>query len=160
MRPRFIILVIALIVFSQAGCSVIHIPNYIKDENPYKRTFYAPYTLVHELTVQALEKHGWSVEGESNPALFERSREVEGAEYKQTLLYTQIRKLSLVLGMRLTRINVYLRTTADSATEVEVRYVTVTTTSVKTFYNYKNDKAVNAILQSIEDLLTQFRSSL
>ena len=80
-----------------SGCANIIIPNYIQDQNPYTKTFYAPFEKVHELTIRAIEDAGWAVQEEADPALFERGRELVDSGRQQTLVFTKIRQFSFSL---------------------------------------------------------------
>lgn len=142
-----------LLLVTLIGCASINIPNYIQDKHPYKRTLYASFDKVHEMTVQTLEDFGWRIERESDPGLFERERENGESRNKQTLIFTEIRKTSLFVGSRYARMNAYLRETADNATEIEIRYLTVTSALFKSFNDYRNDRAVERILDRIEEAL-------
>jgi len=71
------------------------------------------------------------------------------------LILTQARQVGLFLGTRYARINVYVQSTDDVTTDVEIRYMTANSVGFKTFYNYKHDKSVERLFQSIEKNLTQ-----
>lgn len=146
---KFLYIFLALVL---TGCASITIPNYIQDKNPYKRTLYAPFDKVREVTIQTFEDFGWAVEKESKPALFERERE-SGNGGKQTLLFSKIRQTSFFVGSRYSRLNVYLREMASNKTEVEIRYLTVTSVLFKSFYGYKNDRSIERIFRRIEEKL-------
>lgn len=143
----------ALLLLCFTGCASIAVPNYIQDKNPYKRVFYAPFDHAREVTIQTLEESGWVVERESKPALFERERDLESGN-KQTLIFTEVRQTSFFIGSRYAKINAYVYETASNETEVEIRYVTVTSLMFKNFYGYKHDKAVEHIFRNIEKNLS------
>jgi len=147
---RKILSVFLLLVLT--GCSSVRVPNYIQDRHPYKRTFYVQFDKVRETAIQTFEEFGWTIKKESEPALFERERE-SGSSGKQTLLLTEIRETSLFIGSRYARLNAYLRETANNETEVELRYLTVTSVPFKSFNMYKNDGAVERIFKHIEEEL-------
>jgi hypothetical protein len=139
------------LLLALGGCASVTIPNYIQDKYPYKRTFYAPFDQVREAAVQTFGEFGWTIGKESEPALFERER--ESGSSKQTLLFTEIRQTSFFVGSRYARLNAYLRATADHETEVEIRYLTVTSVPFKRFHHYKNDRAIERIFRHIEGKL-------
>lgn len=141
----FVFLLLAL-----GGCASVTIPNYIRDRYPYKRTFYAPFDEVRAAVVQTFEELGWRIGRESEPALFERQRE---SGRRQTLLFTEIRQTSLFVASRYARINAYVAATADNETEVEIRYLTVTSMPFKRFDGYRNDRAVKRIFKHMEKTL-------
>ena len=134
------------------GCASVTIPSYITDKNPYKRTYYGMYQEVLDATNAALKDLGWAVEGQAEPATFERSR-VMDANLKQTLIFTKVRQTSMVLGSRYARMNIFVREQVDNQAEVEVRYVTVSSVGFKAMYDYTEDRAVNHILDSIQKKL-------
>jgi hypothetical protein len=140
-----------ILLFTISGCASVNIPNYIHDKFPYKQTYYAPFSTVHENAVKTLEDLGWKIEKESDPALFERGRDIGNNGREQTLVFTEIRQFSFFIGSGYTRLNMYLRGTADQATEVEIRYLRVTSMMFKNFYNYKNDHAVDRIFKRMEE---------
>ena len=140
---------LALIVLSSIiGCASVSVPNYIKDEHPYRKIFYASFDDVHAATVQALESSGWPVKNEADPALFETQREVSG---RQTLIFTKLREASFGVSSRHTRLNAFLRVMPDKAIEVEIRSLKITSTAVKRFNNYRNDQNVDQIFKRIEE---------
>ena len=149
MKKFFLILTLLSLI----GCANITIPNYIQDKNPYERTFYAQFDKVREVLTEAFEESGWTIEKESDPALFERERGLENGN-KQTLIFTEIRQTSFFVGSRYTRINAYLHEMANNETEVEIRYVTVSSIMFKSFYGYRNDRAVEHIFSKIEENLS------
>ena len=144
-----------LLILFLAGCASITIPNYIHDKHPISKTFYAPYDQVHTVTLKALSDLGWNVEKEADPALYERGRQFQDTSRQQTLIFTDINQLSFFAGSKYARLNVFLRVTADKATEVEVRYLKVTSVMFKTLYNYKNDRLVERFFNLIEEELDQ-----
>lgn len=140
-----------ILLLTISGCASVIIPNYIHDKFPYKQTYYASFNKVYESAVKALEDFGWAVEKESDPALFERERDIGDNNQEQTLLFTEIHQFSFFIGSRYTRLNLYLRVTADKATEVEIRYLKVTSVLFKNFYNYRSDHSADRIFRRIEE---------
>jgi len=132
------------------GCTSFTIPNYIHDKHPSLKTFYVPYDQVHAATLKVLGDLGWRIEKEADPALYERGRHFQDASHQQTLIFTDINQFSFFAGSRFSRLNVFLHVTADKATEVEVRYLKVTSIMFKAFYNYKNDRLADRIFERIE----------
>ena len=72
---------------------------------------------------------------------------------QQILLFTQIRETGLFLATRYARMNVFVKTAPQDATDVEVRYMTVTSFPLKTFYSYQKDKFVNKVFRGIRSRL-------
>lgn len=138
------------LVLTLSGCASINIPNYIQDKHPKQQTFYAAYDQVHGATTKALNDLGWAIEAESDPALFERERESQDSSRQQTLIFTNIHQFPFFVGSRYARLNVFLQITADKATEVEIRYIKVTSLLFKTFNNYKNDRLMDHLFKRIE----------
>ena len=143
------------ILFFIGGCASINIPEYIQDENPYKHKFYASFEGVYSGVLSVLEEDGWTVEKEVDPIVFERN-ESGGDLNKQTLIITEVRPISLFLGTRYARLNIYLRENKKKdITEIEIRYITINSTLVKTFQNYKHNHAVSRLFDKIENKLAQ-----
>ena len=143
-----ILLILALMAVS--GCASINVPNYVKDEHPYKRSFYAPFEKVRAAADGALAEYGWTVIRESDPALFEVDRASEGGAQPQTLMFTEIRQTNFFVGSKYTRLNAFLRPLPDGAIEVEIRYLGISSILFKKSYQYRNDRAVNRIMAAIE----------
>ena len=138
---KFLLIISFCFIGFVGGCASIDIPNYIQDENPYKKTFKMSYADVLEATKQSLEYAGWTIVQEADPAVYEHAR-IADAGIKQVLLLTNVRQLGLVVGTRYARINVYVHSAKDVSTEVEVRYVTANSVGFKTFYNYQRDEHI------------------
>jgi len=87
-----------ILLLSIGGCMSINIPNYIQDKSPYKQTYYASFNKVHESSIKALEDFGWTIEKESDPALFEHERGIGKNGQEQKLLFTKMRQFSFFMG--------------------------------------------------------------
>ncbi|MBI5416084.1 MAG: hypothetical protein HZA29_04640, partial [Candidatus Omnitrophica bacterium] len=98
---------------------------------------------------------GWEISKKTDPAVFERNRDQSGAQVKQVLLFTDVREMPLVLGTRYARMNIYLQSSApgENSTDVELRYLTVTSVSLKSFHNYRNDGYARKLFERIESRL-------
>jgi len=142
-------LILGLIVIS--GCTNINVPNYVKDEHPYTRLFYAPFEKVRDAAEHILDEHGWTVLKETDPALFEVDRSTGYKGEPQTLMFTEIRQTNFFVGSKYTRLNVFLRLLPDGATEIELRYLGIANILFKKFHDYRNDKAMEQILDAIEE---------
>ena len=146
-------LILLTLLMFLCGCASVDVPKYIKDDHPYKKTVYADFDEVFQATVKILKEFGWEVSGTSDPSVFERTASGGDPQQKQILIFSKVRQMSLVLGSRYARINVYIRGKADSETEIEFRYVNVSSVFVKDFYNYRKDHLVDRMLQHIESLV-------
>ncbi len=135
------------------GCTTVNIPNYIQDKNPYKKTFYANFDKTSENVETVLSDLGWKVKDKADPGVFQQSKTIEGAAVKQILLFTEIRQTSLFIATTYSRVNIYLRELEPNSTEVEIRYVVVTSTPIKTFYNYRKDFLANRFFKQLEEKL-------
>ncbi len=145
---------ITLVLFTFGGCASITVPDYIQDKNPYKQKFYASFDSVLAVSMEVLEESGWQISKESDPAVFERSESGVDSN-KQILLFSKVRQTALFLGTRYARLNVYLRTGAGkNVTEIEIRYITINSTPVKAFRNYKHDHAISRLFSKIESKLS------
>lgn len=140
-------------VFTVMGCASVTIPNYIRDEHPYHKKFYAPFDTVLEAAVHALEDSGWQVTKRTDPSVFERNKDAGTSGVQQILLFTDVRQMPLFVGTRYARMNIYLQSTAENTTEIELRYLTITSVSLKNFQNYRNDRFAEKFFARIETLL-------
>ena len=120
---------------------------------PVKQMMQKEYEGVDAAKIKALKGAGWKIAEEADPALLERRHESQDASRPKTVIFTQIRQLSFFVGSGYSRLNVFLNVAVDKATEVEIRYVKVTTVGPKTLNNFKNDKLVNRLLKRIEENL-------
>ena len=140
-------------LFALIGCASVTIPNYIRDEHPYRKTFYASFDTVLDVTVHALEDSGWKVAKTTEPSVFERNKDMDKPGVKQILLFTNVRQMAFIFGTRYARMNIYVQSAADNSTEVELRYLRVTSASLKNFQNYRNDRYAEKFFGRIESLL-------
>ena len=146
------IMVLFVILFG-GGCVSIDIPKYIPDNHPYKKKFYASFDEVSKVTRGTLQDNGWKIESTSDPAIYERTKLVGNKPGRQIVIFTKIRQTSLVIGTKYARINAFLWTGSDSSIELELRYITVSSIPLKTFYNYRKDSAIESLLKQIEKRL-------
>ena len=150
MRGNFFIL---LMIFSLSGCTTVSIPNYIQDKNPYKRVYGANFEGVLMSATRALEHSGWVVTNKYDPTVFEQNKELNSPEAKQLMLSTDVRQTPFIVGTCYRRINIYIRTVDEKSTEVEMRYVKVTSVPFKSFNSYRNDRAIKRLLDSIGEIV-------
>lgn len=151
MKLRNLFLLLVGIVL--AGCASVTIPNYIRDEHPYRKTVYASFDAVLDAAVHALEDAGWKVAKTTEPSVFERNKATDNPAVKQILIFTDVRQMAFIFGTRYARMNVYLQSAADGSTEIELRYLTVTAASLKNFENYRNDRYAKKFFARVESLL-------
>lgn len=149
---KIAVLPVVLAVFL-SGCATVVIPQYIKDDNPYKHKIYASFDEVSSAAKEVLDKTGWVVMSTTDPSVFERSKGVEGEDFRQVLLITDIRQTPLFIGSRYARLNLFIRSSEANVTEIEVRYITVSSMFFKSFYKYRNNAEVERIIKNIEKTL-------
>src|SRR6185295_4495749 len=142
---RFLLPCLCLIL-SLTGCSTIVLPRYIPDKDPSRKNFHAQYTEVVEATKKAFKDLGWEVAEEADPALYERAWQLRDPSVKQTLLMSNYRKSNFLIVSKSTAINAYVRSGAD-ATELELRFLKVSTYPFKSFYKYRNNKLLNKLFE-------------
>lgn len=150
---KFFSVMVCLLV--TAGCSTVQIPKYIKDQHPYQEEYYDSFQATLDATNKALSDFGWQVTETAEPSMFERSKAVVDPDTKQILLFTEIRQTGLFLGSRYQRLNVILQSARDDQTNVELRYVTVSSVPFKTFTSYKKDSVAKKIFERIGHYLAQ-----
>jgi len=142
-----------ILVVSLVGCASIHVPQYIKNDHPYKKKFYLEFKKVLPLTVKSLEESGWTIEQRTDPEIYERRKGDAIHKGKQLLLITGIRKLPIFIASRYARLNVYVTSEGDDSTEVEIRYVGVKSLIFKNFYDFTHEDIVERVLRRIENNL-------
>ena len=129
------------------GCSSVQIPQYIPDEAPYKKTFYAPYDNVMSATKKALDRLGWTISQVTNPAIYEANKDFENFS-KQALIFTEIKQYSRIFFTKYVKINVYL-ISQNEGTDIEVRYMKINSYPFKSFKSYKNASLAKKLFQRI-----------
>jgi len=137
------------LLLSLTGCSTLILPRYIPDKNPTTRNFYADYDAVVAATREAFKKFGWEVAQEADPAVFERAWQLKSKDVKQVLLMSNYRKSNYLIVSKHSALNAYIRSGKD-ATELDLRYLKVSTFPFKSFYKYRNKKLINRLLKQIE----------
>ena len=142
-----------MMILGLAGCASVSISQYIQDKNPYTKKFYNSYKATFQATEQMLRDLGWEIEKQTDPSLYEHSGEDSVNSLTKVLIFTKIRQTALFLGSRYSLVNIYLRSSSEDVTEVEIRYLAVDSTFFKNFYHYKNDKIVERMFHHLEDLL-------
>ena len=135
------------------GCVSATIPHYLQDKSPYKKKFYASYDDTLKAVQTTLKDLGWKISSVSDPVVYEQnSASNNEAIPKQILMFTDVRQTAFLLGTHYSKMNIFVRSLTEG-TEVEIRYITVTSTPFKTLENYKNDNAVQRIFDHIEKVL-------
>ena len=142
---RKIFLGILSVVFL-SGCVAATLPQYLSDKNPYKKEFFVGYDESVEAVKAALDELGWTVDGEGKPDVYERS--ISQSD-KSVIIFSGIRQTPFFLGSRYAKLNVIVRGIQDK-TEIEIRYVTVTSIPFRNIQSFKNDAAVRRIFEHIQ----------
>ena len=135
------------------GCSSTNIPNYVKDKHPYKKIFYADFDQAVDATKKTVEELGWIVTKSTDPGVYEQNRATESETARQILLFTEVRQTALFLGSRFAKMNIFLRSISKNETEIEIRYLTVTSVTFKDVYSYRKDSFVNKVFKLIDEKL-------
>ena len=149
MKQYFII----IILFSIVGCSTINVPPYIQDKHPYTKTLLSNYNKTLLSTKKVLQNEEWKIVKEVDPTVYEKGKELDSPNAKQTLIFAQTFKKSWVGTGKFAQINIYLRTVDEFNTEIEVRYLVVKNAFVTSFYDYRNDKLVDNLIDKINQQL-------
>ena len=143
-----------VILTTLAGCSTANIsPLYIQDKHPYVKTIVSNYNKTLLITKKVLEIEGWKIVKEADPTVYEKGRELDVPNAKQTLIFAQTFKKSWVGTGKLAQINIYLRTIDELNTEIEVRYLVVKNAVVTSFYGYRNDRLIDTLIEKINQQL-------
>jgi len=142
---------LVLIVFALAGCATAQIPAYLHKKFPYTHRFYADYDKALTSLEQTLADLGWVIEKKTDPTVYEEG--TAGAPGTQNiLLITKVRQTALLIGSRYAKMNIFLNST-DGVSEIELRYVTVTSLPFKNFVSYKNDSAAERFFGRFDQVL-------
>lgn len=136
-------------IFFTSGCASSRLPLYIKDVAPYKKSFYGSFDSVLNAATKAMEQTGWGTAKASDPGVFEVNKDIIDPSLKQIVLFSKIRKDSLLGGGGKSHINIYIREGVSGKTEVEIRCLSVTSTPFKNFSDYHQDKVAEKIFDSI-----------
>lgn len=144
---------ILFMVLILMGCSTANIPIYLQGQNPYTQRFYVEHAQALIATKQALEDLGWKIDKTIDPLVYEQKNE-SAVNPNETLIITDIRQTPMFIGTRYAKINAYVRS-QDNSSEIELRYLTVTSLVFKNFETYRNDKAVDRIFRRIEEVLNK-----
>lgn len=140
---KFLLGIISIVLLS--GCVAATLPQYLSDRNPYKKEYFAGYDESVAAVKTALGELGWKVAGEGDPMTYERQA---SPSEKRIILFFEIRQTPMFFGTRYGKLNVIVRGIQDK-TEIEIRYVTVTSIPFKSFQTYKNDATVQRIFEHI-----------
>jgi hypothetical protein len=142
-------LILALLFFT--GCATTDIPSYLQPKKPYLKRYYANYEKSLSSVKTILAELGWTLEESTDPGVYEHTR-FNDLDENQLLLVTAVRPTPMLVGTRYARMNIYLRSKKD-VTEVEVRYLTTTSTALNNFSTYNNDSAVKRFFERLTDVL-------
>lgn len=140
---------VALIMLSCSACARFHVDEYIKGgADQYKRQLTGSVDDVFEAVKVVFERHGWKIEKVEDPATYERNEYTERVNQKRYLLITDVKEQTMLVDTAYVHFNIYLYQ-VDQWTDIDIRYQALRT-MVKNFYNYRNDKLVNQLLDEIE----------
>lgn len=135
------------------SCSTVNVPPYIQDKHPYTKTLQSNYNKVLLTTKKILAQEKWTITKEADPTVYEKGKELDVSNAKQTLIFARTVEKSLVGTGKYAQLNVYLRTVDEINTEIEIRYLVVNSALVKEFYDYRNDKLINNLIEKINQQL-------
>lgn len=152
-RLSVILGVFGLCVTLLSGCSMINVPKYIKDKSPYEKVLYGNFVDSRQAVTDVLLAMGWEIMEIADPAVYEHHRILAAPDLQQILLFTGVREGAWIFGTRYHRVNVYLREITPQTTNLEIRYLTVSSIPLRTSYSYRKDNVVNRIINAIEQSL-------
>lgn len=144
-------LLMVIFLVTIVGCSTAVIPNYLPENKPYTQRFQAGYDRTLGAVEETLADLGWQIEQTLDPLVYEQDRE-RTPDQKDVLIITGVRQTPLFIGTRYAKMNVYIRSGQD-VSEVEVRYITVTSLLLRNFTSYSNNSAARRVLEHIKKLL-------
>ncbi|MDP8211863.1 MAG: hypothetical protein P9X22_01050 [Candidatus Zapsychrus exili] len=146
-------IILLFLCFVLVGCMSVSVPNYIKDDYPYKKVFYSDFDTTLNVTEQSLRDLGWEITDKVEPTIFEKAKELQDSNHKQILLFTETKETLMFIGTRYSRVNVYLRSGENNTTGVEVRYFSLTAVPFKNFSGYRKDGLVSKLFERIKNYL-------
>lgn len=144
-------LLLPLTILILAGCATTSMPSYLQPKKPYVKRYYAKYEKSLTAVKQILAELGWTVEESTDPGVYEHTR-FNDLDENQVLIVTTVRPTPMLVGTRYARMNIYLRAKKD-VSEVEVRYLTTTSTALNNFSTYNNDSAVKRFFMRLDEVL-------
>ena len=147
MKSLFFVLAVVLLV----GCATTSMPSYLQPKKPYLTRYYANYEKSLDAVKATLGELGWTLEETTDPGVYEHTR-FNDLDENQVLLVTVVRPTPMLIGTRYARMNIYLRSKKDLS-EVEVRYLTTTSTALNNFSTYNNDSAVKRFFERLSEIL-------
>ena len=129
--------IMTLIIFILAGCASVQMPGYIsRVDHPYDRKIYAGFEKVTGAFLFVLQKQGWSISEEANPAIYERDDRYDNNGSRNLIIITDMRKhFAHLTG---TRLNVFIHAIGNTC-DVEIR-----------FSSGRNDRLAQDILDAVE----------
>ncbi len=142
-----------MLIISCLGCVSVHIPVYLPDKNLYVKRFYATHDKALAVITRVIEELGWQIEGTTDPSVYEQNR-THDLDGKEILLFTNVRQTPLFLGTRYAKINIFVRS-KNEISEIEIRYITVTSLFSYNIESYRNNSAVQRIFSRITSLLSE-----
>lgn len=140
-----------LILMTFVGCSSVRIPTYLQDQSPYTRRFHADFEKASSGVTQALKELGWGIEEITDPLVYEQDR-IHDLDEQRTMIITKTRQMPLFIGTRYARMNIFIRS-KKNISEIEIRYLTITSFALKSFKNYRNKKEAERIFHQISNFL-------
>ncbi|MCB9757276.1 MAG: hypothetical protein H6753_02485 [Candidatus Omnitrophica bacterium] len=147
MKSLFFVFAVVLL----AGCATTNMPSYLQPKKPYLTRYYSNYEKSLGAVKQTLTELGWILEETTDPGVYEHTR-FNDLDEDQVLLVTAVRPTPMLIGTRYARMNIYLRSKKDLS-EVEVRYLTTTSTALNNFSTYNNDSAVKRFFERLSEVL-------
>ncbi len=148
MKPLIIVASIALFL---TGCATTNMPSYLQPKKPYLKRYYSSYDKTLPAIKAILTELGWGLEESTDPGVYEHTR-FNDLDENQLLLVTAVRPTPMLVGTRYARMNIYLRSKKELS-EVEVRYLTTTSTALNNFSTYNNDSAVQRFFARLDEVL-------
>lgn len=133
------------------GCATTNMPSYLQPKKPYIKRYYSNYEKTLSSVKSILTELGWGLEESTDPGVYEHTR-FNDLDENKLLLVTAVRPTPMLVGTRYARMNIYLRSKKE-VSEVEVRYLTTTSTALNNFSTYNNDGAVKRFFSRLDEAL-------
>jgi hypothetical protein len=149
MKNRLVFIIALLFL----GCSSVRIPSYLQDKHPYTKRFHGNYEQTMAAVKQTLAEFGWEIAEETDPLVYEQDR-IHDLDEQRKMIITKSRQTSLFIGTRYGKMNIYVFS-KKNISEVEIRYLTVTSIAFKSFRDFRDDAAAERIYTQIGKFLSE-----
>ncbi|MFH1655507.1 MAG: hypothetical protein ABH954_02725 [Candidatus Omnitrophota bacterium] len=139
------------------GCVTIEVPEQIREEFPYERTFNAGFEASIDSAAKTLEAMGWKVDNISRSTLLKKDRSFDKTPTRTANIFTQLKQVQMFLTSSYSTFNLRVEAIDQDRTLISVRFLSIV--PIPPLYNkkvsYRNDKLVEKLYSRIEEQLNK-----